>query len=215
MADSDITRRTHAKLARVTVRHGAAHDTLTGDKASLMAHPACPPTMFYGEGTAWKAAHTIRLSDGRKVTLRRTGSHYSMLVELTVADRLARRARRDRLETVERAVNQSKEALARMPRTAADYRREALESAKLFEKLYLSAADGALSPLRGGYSLDAAARKLVEIHLQALRAVFETGGVVLDCAQRQELIDAAMAPARNADPTFRRVLDDLTKDGGR
>lgn len=215
MADSNITRRTHAKLAHVAVRHGAAHDTFTGDKASLMAHPACPPTMFDGEGTAWKAAHTIRLSDGRKVTLRRTGSHYSMLVELSVADRLARRARRDRLESVERAVNQSKEALARMPRTAADYRREALESAKLFEKLYLSAADGALSPLRGGYSLDAAARKLVEIHLQALRAVFETGGVVLDSAQRQELIDAAMAPARNADPTFRRVLDDLTKDGGR
>ncbi len=205
----------HAKPAGVIMRDCITYDTFTGDKASLMAHPACPPTMFDGDGVTWKTSRTIRLADGRKVTLRREGRHYSMLVELTVAERVARRARRDRLASVERALNQSKEALARMPRTAADYRREALESAKLFEKLYLSAADGALSTLRGGYSLDAAARKLVEIHLQALRAVFETGGVVLDPSQRQELVDAAMAPARNADPTFRRVLDDLTKDGGR
>lgn len=186
---------------------------LVGDRASLSAHPNCPPGMFDGEGVTWKASRTVVLPDGRKAQVLRIGRRYRLHVPATAAERETLRARRKQAEAAKLAIEKAKTGLRCVPSSADDFRARAARDLSFWRGSFHALADGTFGTLRGGYSLDTEARDSMAYHLRAINAIFETGRVVFDAGRHQAVVDEVMAPARDADPSFAKMLGSITAGG--
>jgi hypothetical protein len=188
-------------------------DCLVGDRASLSAHPNCPPGMFDGEGVTWKTTRTLMLPDGRQARVSRIGRRYRLCVPVTAAEWETLLARRKQVKATKLAIEKAKTELSALPNSAADFRARAARDLSFWRGPFRALADGTFGTLRGGYMLDTEARDSVAYHLRAIAAIFETGRVVFDAARHQAVIDEVMAPARDADPSFAKMLASITAGG--
>ncbi len=188
-------------------------DRYTGDKASLLAHPACPAGIFDGEGTRWKNSRTIKPAGERRASIQRTGRRYALVLPLTDAEHEARVAAADAAQKVRQKLEIAQIQLEMFKHTAAEYKKEALSCVKIFGEFICGAAAGTFGTVRGGYSLDRDTLNTVGIHLQAIRTAFETGRVVFDDAARAAAEAAIMEKTRAADPAFGKMLGQITAGG--
>jgi hypothetical protein len=197
--------------AGVTVEPYGWGDELSGERAALEAHPRCPPGIFDGEGLTWKVSRKIKMSDGSTTSVTKVGRRYRVRVALAPIEREARLVARNRLIDVSETLKRCELLLQRFPDSSSRYREAVLYAfGMMFEPQVQHLADGTFGTVRGGYMLDADARNLVGIHVQAIRGALETGRIVFDAAKREADVAEIMAPARAADPGFGRMLGGLT-----
>lgn len=175
------------------VRNLSISPVLTGP-AALPTPPAAVP-----------APGLVRVS-GRK---QREGSP----APAPVSARARRCAEADKLNAIACVVDRAGRDLKDLCASAGDYRREALDAASVGLCMLLALADGAFDKVRGGYRLAPELRGLVLEHAQAIRAAFLEGRVVFEAERRRVDLEAVMAPARELDPPFVRMLEGLTRGG--
>lgn len=192
----------------VTLTHGfAGSKELLGSRQALEAHPLCPPGLFEGYGTRWKASRTLQHA-GRKYQIFALGRRFRLEIHCTDAERRAARDRQDAALALEYKAKAVQSKLASMPTSSAQWRSTLLQKLETFLGFLDATARGeGLS--RSGYALDADGQALVGIHLQAIRRAFETSAVVFDADARQTELDAIMAPLRQAVPQVQTFVQQL------
>jgi len=201
-------------------------DYYYGSRESLQRHQACPAGLFEVEGVLWKRQRTVTLRDGRRATLHKMApqngsAYYGLRITLTreqqAVRRLAERQACDTRQDLDKTKQELQFAEIRirgLRRSAAAYRAEALRNLNWFGGMIGATAGGTFGTVQGGYRLDAEACNTVGIHLQAIRAAFETGLVVFDAAALAETEAEIMGKARATDPAFLQMLGQIASTGG-